>query len=88
MILRYHYPFMSPANGGYAAVIGYSIAVLILMLVVCAVVVWLGNLRRPASARRAHPAVFDRHDAVGKLRHRAVVRGEQHRGPRVSGGAD
>lgn len=49
---QYHYPFMSPANGGYAAVIGYSVAILIFMLVVCAVVVWLGNLRRPGAPAR------------------------------------
>src|SRR5215472_11833276 len=40
---RYHYPFMSPANGGYGVVIGYVVAVFVLMLLVCAVVVWLAN---------------------------------------------
>jgi hypothetical protein len=47
---KYHYPFMSPAHGGYGAVLFYSVAVLIFMLIVCAAVVWLGNVRRPASA--------------------------------------
>src|SRR5260370_37795996 len=36
----YHYPFLNPAHGGYGAVALYSAAILVLMLVVCAVVVW------------------------------------------------
>ena len=45
---KYHYPFTNPANGGYGAVLLTSVAILVLMLIVCAVVVWLGNLRQPA----------------------------------------
>ena len=47
---KYHYPFTNPANGGYGTVLVTSVAILVLMLVVCAVVVWLGNLRRPSHA--------------------------------------
>jgi hypothetical protein len=49
---KYHYPFLNPANGGYVSVVGYSIAILVLMLIVCAAVVWLGNVRSPAGAVR------------------------------------
>jgi hypothetical protein len=49
---KYHYPFLNPANGGYGAVAFYCVAILVLMLVVCVVVVWLGNARRPAEAAR------------------------------------
>jgi hypothetical protein len=45
---KYHYPFLNPANGGYGSVALYCVAILVLMLILCAVVVWLGNLRRPA----------------------------------------
>src|SRR5260370_11603348 len=46
---RYHYPFLNPANGGYGSVAFYSVAILVFMLIVCAVVVWLGNIRRLAA---------------------------------------
>lgn len=49
---KYHYPFLNPANGGYGAVFLYSVAILVMMLIFCAVVVWLGNVRRPAEAAR------------------------------------
>jgi hypothetical protein len=42
---RYHYPFLNPVNGGYASVATYSVVILLLMLVVCAVVVWLARAR-------------------------------------------
>jgi len=42
---KYHYPFTNPANGGYGAVALTSVAILVFMLIVCAAVVWLGNLR-------------------------------------------
>jgi hypothetical protein len=45
---KYPYPFLNPANGGYGSVAIYSLAILALMLLVCALVVWLGNLRSPA----------------------------------------
>ena len=43
----YHYPFTNPANGGYGSVALYSLVMLVFLFLVCAVVVWLGNLRRP-----------------------------------------
>ncbi len=46
---RYPYPFLDPANGGYGSVAAYSLAILVFMLVVCAVVVWLGNARSPSA---------------------------------------
>lgn len=49
---KYHYPFLNPAHGGYASVILYSIAIAVFTLVVCAVVVWLANVRRPAETAR------------------------------------
>jgi hypothetical protein len=42
---KYPYPFLNPANGGYGSVSLYSVAILVFMLLVCAVVVWLGSLR-------------------------------------------
>jgi hypothetical protein len=44
---KYHYPFLSPAHGGYQSVVVYSVAIFAFALVVCAVVVWLANVRRP-----------------------------------------
>src|SRR5450631_4351417 len=44
----YPYPFLNPVNGGYASVAGYSFAVLVLMALVCAAVLWLGNTRNAA----------------------------------------
>jgi hypothetical protein len=44
----YPYPFLNPANGGYASVAAYCVAVLALMALVCAAVVWLGNTRHAA----------------------------------------
>src|ERR1700730_134899 len=49
---KYHYPFLNPANGGYGSVILYVLAISVFSLVVCAVVVWLSNARRPAEAVR------------------------------------
>ena len=42
----YPYPFLNPDNGGYASVVAYSVGILALMLIVSAVVVWLGNMRK------------------------------------------
>lgn len=39
----YPYPFLDPANGGWGSVAVYCVAILILMLLVSAAVVWLGN---------------------------------------------
>jgi hypothetical protein len=47
----YPYPFLNPANGGYASVTVYCVAIFVFLLVLCAVVVWLGNLRSPAPAQ-------------------------------------
>lgn len=44
----YPYPFLNPVNGGYSSVAAYGVAVFVLMAVVCAVVVWLGNTRNTA----------------------------------------
>jgi hypothetical protein len=52
----YPYPFLNPANGGYGSVTLYCVGILVLMLVVCTAVVWLGNLRRPAEGVRAQLA--------------------------------
>ena len=41
---------MSLANGGYGAVFFYSVAIAVGVLLVSAAVMWLGNVRRPASA--------------------------------------
>jgi hypothetical protein len=49
---RYHYPFTNPSNGGYGTVALTSVAILVLMLVVSAAVVWLGNLRRQEESPR------------------------------------
>ena len=39
----YPYPFLNPANGGYPSVGAYCVAILVLMTLVCAAVVALGN---------------------------------------------
>jgi len=39
----YPYPFLDPANGGYGSVAVYSVAILVLMLLVCWATVVLGN---------------------------------------------
>lgn len=44
----YPYPFLNPVNGGYASVAAYCVAVLVLMALVCAAVLWLGNTRNAA----------------------------------------
>ena len=49
----YHYPFTNPANGGYGTVALTSVVILIFMLLVCAAVVWLANLRTAGPARQA-----------------------------------
>jgi len=45
---RYPYPFLNPTNGGYGSVAAYSAAIFVLLMVVCAVVVWIGNAPRPS----------------------------------------
>ena len=39
----YPYPFLDPANGGYGSVAVYSVAILVVMLLVCWATVVLGN---------------------------------------------
>jgi hypothetical protein len=50
---RYPYPFLDPANGGFASVAAYSETILVLLAVVCAVVVWLGNVRSNSRVLRS-----------------------------------
>ena len=52
----YPYPFLNPSNGGYVSVMLYCVGILVLMLVVCTAVVWLGNLRRPAGEAQIQPS--------------------------------
>jgi hypothetical protein len=47
----YPYPFLDPANGGYGSVALYSLAILVVMFAVCAVVVAIGNARRGGTSR-------------------------------------
>ncbi len=39
----YPYPFLNPANGGYASVAVYCVGILLGMLAICWLVAWLGN---------------------------------------------
>jgi hypothetical protein len=39
----YPYPFLDPANGGYATVALYVAAILVFGMALCAVVAWVGN---------------------------------------------
>ena len=50
----YPYPFLNPANGGYGSVAGYSVAILVLMTLVCAATVGLANA--VGRGRGAEPA--------------------------------
>jgi hypothetical protein len=51
----YPYPFLNPANGGYASVAVYAAGILIAMLVVCGLTVVLANASGGVQ-RRAEPA--------------------------------
>jgi hypothetical protein len=42
----YPYPFLDPANGGYATVALYVLAILVLGTVLCAAIRWVGNTLR------------------------------------------
>lgn len=48
----YPYPFLDPANGGYGSVAAYVVAILVFGLVLCAIVVTIGNAM---SGRRRLP---------------------------------
>ena len=54
LVGKYPYPFLDPANGGYASVAVYCVGILVLMVAVCAVVVavggWARSRRAPATA--------------------------------------
>jgi hypothetical protein len=52
----YPYPFLNPANGGYASVAVYFVTILVFFLVIGGAVVWLGNLRARGVADRLAPA--------------------------------
>jgi len=49
---KYHYPFTNPTPNGYGSVILLSLVLLVFVLGVCAIVVWLANVRRPGDAAR------------------------------------
>jgi hypothetical protein len=49
---KYHYPFLNPVNGGYGSVALYMVVILVFTVVVCGVVLWLANARRPTEAAR------------------------------------
>ena len=51
----YPYPFLNPANGGYASVAVYAAGILVAMLVVCGLTVVLANASGGVQ-RRAEPA--------------------------------
>jgi hypothetical protein len=46
MVGTYPYPFLDPANGGYGAVLGYSVAILVGMLLFIYAIVRIGNAMR------------------------------------------
>jgi hypothetical protein len=52
----YPYPFLDPANGGYASVAVYFVTILAFFLVIGAALVWLGNWRGRSADERLHPA--------------------------------
>ncbi|MDQ6681949.1 MAG: Pr6Pr family membrane protein [Chloroflexota bacterium] len=47
---KYPYPFLNPANGGYATVAIYCIAILVGFTAVCLAAVWVANVSRDRSA--------------------------------------
>lgn len=52
----YPYPFLDPANGGYASVAIYFVTILGFFLVLGIALIWLGNLRRRTAGGRLQPA--------------------------------
>ena len=50
----YAYPFFNPANGGYGTVAAYVGGIVVLQLVACAAVIWLGNVRRAGRFSNPH----------------------------------
>ena len=56
LVGKYPYPFLDPANGGYASVAAYCVGILVLMVLVCAITAWVGNAlggRRSAEVTRS-----------------------------------
>ena len=52
----YPYPFLDPANGGYASVAVYFVTILVFFLVIGAAIIWLGNWRGRSAGRDLQPA--------------------------------
>jgi hypothetical protein len=52
----YPYPFLDPANGGYASVAVSFVTILAIFLVIGAGLIWLGNLRSRSAGERLQPA--------------------------------
>ena len=52
----YPYPFLDPANGGYASVAVSFVTILAFFLVIGAGLIWLGNLRSRSAGERLQPA--------------------------------
>ncbi|MEP6637983.1 MAG: Pr6Pr family membrane protein [Chloroflexota bacterium] len=53
LVGKYPYPFLDPANGGYASVAVYVVGIAILVIIVSAAVHWLGNVSRARRTARA-----------------------------------
>jgi hypothetical protein len=52
---KYHYPFLNPANGGYGTVFLYCVSICVFAVIVCGVVLWLGNVRASAETVTQSP---------------------------------
>jgi hypothetical protein len=52
----YPYPFLDPANGGYASVAISFVTILMFFLVIGAALIWLGNWRGRSTAEDVQPA--------------------------------
>ena len=52
----YPYPFLDPANGGYATVAVYFVTILEFFLVIGAAIIWLGYWRGRSAGRDLQPA--------------------------------
>ncbi len=53
LVGKYPYPFLDPANGGYFSVAVYCAGIAVLVIVLAAVIHWLGNTSRAWLDRRA-----------------------------------
>jgi hypothetical protein len=52
----YPYPFLDPANGGYASVALYFVTILVFFLAIGMALIWLGNIRGGTAERRLQTA--------------------------------